>query len=147
MKVSELISKTRGEALSPISKQDWETISRNEALGQSVGNVLRMADMVRDHLSKRQSYGRPTIQHETVQSELGEALSHVSLVLAQMPLDQEVSGFELPPATRTCLHHSLSTAAVKLSKLMGGHGFIEGSVSSYEYRVRVFGLVAVEGAL
>ena len=147
MKVTELIAKTRGEALSPLSRQEWEAIGRNQALGLSVGNVLRMADMVREHLSKRQSYGRPTIQHETVQSEMGEALSRVSLVLAQVPLEEDVAGFELPPATRKSLHQSLCQAAGKLSKLMGGHGFIQGAVHDYEYRVRVLSLIATEGAV
>jgi len=147
MTVKELIAKTRGESFSPLSKQDWEAIGRNEALGLSAGSVLRMADTVRDHLSKRQSHGRPTLQHETVQSEIGEALSKVSLALAEVPLESEVSGFELPPATRSLIHQQFTSAAAELMKLMGGHGFLEGSIGNLEYRVRVLGLVATEGGV
>jgi len=139
MTLASLIEKTRKEGAGAAS-------SPNEILGYCAGNVLRIADAVRDHLSKRQSHGKPTIQHETVMSEIGEALARYSLAVAQLDLEKDIVDIQLDSATRNIVHRQLNGAAAQLSKLMGGHGYIVGSIAELEYQTRIFSLSSNEEA-
>ncbi len=118
-----------------LSKDRFEQVvaqGKDVVLSRCVQLVLEMAENIRDHLSRRQSHGKPAFQHETVMSEMGEAMAKVSLALAQ------------GPETQAYAHTELTKAAAQLSKLMGGHGYVTGALADKEYWVRMLGLWANE---
>ena len=93
------------------------------------GITLSAIQQTQKHLSKRISEGKSTLQQKTVQSEIGEALSLISEVLALTELDAPLTTLPpLSPQDYAHLSQCLTQAASRVSRLMGGHGFIKGGI-------------------
>lgn len=92
------------------------------------GLMLRMLDAAFSHLSHRESGGQKTLQHQLVKATFTECFALSEQIRLEAPhwLDGkgrseiEING------------DRLSVATTKASKLMGGHGYLHGSLNALE---------------
>jgi len=101
-----------------------------------VGLALKIWDKVTEHLKTRVSGQQKTIQHEAVMLSCSESLVKLSAISnyhrAQIP--SETSGHS--PSTQRYLHEEVTAATDSLVRLMGGHGYLEGSIADLGYLSR-----------
>lgn len=118
---------SQGIVLNKVSgTHDVDVETKAWVLAARVGIALRAVNQIKAHLTKRQSEGKPTLQQKTVQSELGEALSLLTEVLALVDLDGPLTA--LPLEDLDHMDRCVTEAGSRLSRLMGGHGYTEGGI-------------------
>lgn len=92
-----------------------------------LGLLYRILDMAHLHLSKRQSFGVKSTQHQLVKATFAKVHMEAQLILAGLKLGQS-AGFN---ATVTDLTHDAD-------RLMGGHGFLLGGTHAVSYLSDLF---------
>lgn len=92
------------------------------------GLLLRMLDLSYAHLSGRESGGQKTLQHQLIKTTFTESFSLAEQIRLEAPhyLD---GALQLDHAG---LHEKLGAVTTKAAKLMGGNGFLLGSLNSLE---------------
>lgn len=92
------------------------------------GLVLKMLDQAQAHLADRESNGQKTLRHQLVKATFAECYSLTETLRLEIPY--LLSGDSRPDLSLQ--HDSLSKAGDRASKLMGGHGFLQGQGNSLE---------------
>lgn len=92
------------------------------------GLLMRMLDEARTHLEPRRSGGVPTLRHQLVKASFADAHGAAERVVAEAPHRLDAPR----PVCDARAHASLGRATTEAAKLMGGHGFLQGSLHSLE---------------
>lgn len=92
------------------------------------GLLLKMLDTSFAHLSGRVSGGQKTLQHQLVKATFTECFSIAEQVRLEAPLWLENTG----AAEASEVHDMLTSATTRAAKLMGGHGYLRGSLNGLE---------------
>ncbi len=92
------------------------------------GVLLRLLDQSFAHLSGRESGGQKTLQHQLVKATFTECFALAEQIRLETPhyLDGVMH------LDHQDQHNKLNAATTKAAKLMGGHGYLLGSLNSLE---------------
>ncbi|WGW04526.1 acyl-CoA dehydrogenase family protein [Tropicibacter oceani] len=93
-----------------------------------IGVLLKMLDTAFAHLSTRESGGQKTLQHQLVKATFTECFSLAEQLRLEAP--HWLGAAEVPDLSDP--HARLTAATCKAAKLMGGHGYLRGSLNSLE---------------
>lgn len=97
-------------------------------LGLRLGLLARMLDTAYAHLEGRSSFGQRLIHQPLIKGQFAASGALMTRIRAEMQQGQHAG-----PAWIESLHTEIDRHSVQAAKLMGGHGFLEGSVNSMEY--------------
>lgn len=90
--------------------------------------LTRILDLAFAHLTPRESGGQKTLQHQLVKANFTECFTLAERIRLESARHLEAaSGLDLATA-----HAELSIATSKAAKLMGGHGYLLGSLHALE---------------
>jgi len=92
------------------------------------GLLLKMLDTSFAHLSGRVSGGQKTLQHQLVKATFTECFSIAEQVRLEAPLWLDSAS----SAEAAEMHEALTSATTRAAKLMGGHGYLRGSLNGLE---------------
>ncbi|MBD3787206.1 MAG: hypothetical protein IE922_09575 [Sphingomonadales bacterium] len=97
-------------------------------LGLRLGLLARMLDTSYAHLEGRSSFGQRLIHQPLIKGQFAASGALMTRVRAELQ-----QGPSAGPAWVHALHDEIDRHSAQAAKLMGGHGFLEGSVNSLEY--------------
>lgn len=101
-----------------------------------LGIAFKMLDRIREHLSNRMSHGKKTIQHQAVMIQLAEFMATLSTTLLEIEEAEEST--EIHGPALPWLQKQLTDEMEKVSRLMGGHGYLEETGSdTLKYQARL----------
>lgn len=132
----ELVRLHRGRAIRPDRR------AQIGGLLWRAGLLLRMLDTAYAHLLPRQSNGQKTLQHQLVKATFTECHAVAERIRMEAPhgLDSAVA------ADLQSLQDMLTAATTRAAKLMGGHGYLRGSLNALECLSLCFAALAAGNA-
>jgi len=112
----------------PAAQATSDRRAQVSALIWRAGLLAKLLDTAFAHLSSRESGGQKTLQHQLVKASFTECFTASERVRTELPffLD-ETNALDFDAE-----HKELSRLTTAAAKLMGGHGFLLGSLNSLE---------------
>lgn len=94
-----------------------------------LGGLAQALDMAFRHLENRHAFGQKLLHHQLIKATFAYANETVARLLEEIKLIE--SGDTL--LCNEHAHQLISDQFTRVSKLMGGHGYLVGGVNTYEY--------------
>jgi len=124
---------TFGLAMSKIASRDTDAAHfarvDQTIVALRLGLLAKALDQAFLHLEHREAFGQKLLHHQLIKARFAQSGALITRLLEELRL---VSGHNLPCDT-TRMQDAISHHFSQCSKLMGGHGYLAGSINSLEY--------------